>query len=163
MLALFAGALQLNAATDAKSLPKPTGYVSDLSQCGRFRIGQQQLEEFCTRVEQQLGVQFALVTIDTIGDTPIENSRSISSLTGVSAIRKIIQASCSCWSIRDHKSRVEVGRGVEPYVTDGFAGSTLRSMRPDLRASKLWRGPARRCARNGGRNRPGQRRLIYWG
>ena len=27
-----------------------------------------------------------------------------------------------------------MGRGVEPVLTDGFAGSTLRSMRPDLRA-----------------------------
>ncbi|HMF79083.1 MAG TPA: TPM domain-containing protein, partial [Bryobacteraceae bacterium] len=35
---------------------------------------------------------------------------------------------------------IETGRGTEPYITDGFAGGTLRSMRPDLRAGNY--GPA---------------------
>lgn len=119
---------------DIKALPKPTGYVSDLSHVVDS-ASQQQLEEFCTRVEQQLGVQFALVTIDTIGDTPIENfSLDLARSWGVGN-KKDNSGVLLLLVIRDHKSRVEVGRGVEPYVTDGFAGSTLRSMRPDLRAS----------------------------
>ena len=54
------------------SLPAPTGYVSDLAHVVD-PTQKQVLESFCTKVEQQLGVQFALVTIDTLGDEPIEN------------------------------------------------------------------------------------------
>src|SRR5579875_2615060 len=47
-------------AVTAQSLPKPTGYVSDLA--GVVSAPEKQaLEQFCTSVEQQLGVQFALV------------------------------------------------------------------------------------------------------
>ncbi len=37
--------------------------------------------------------------------------------------------------IKDHKDDIETGRGIEPYITDGFAGSTLRAMREELRAA----------------------------
>ena len=42
--------------------------------------------------------------------------------------------------IKDRKSDIEVGRGTEAYLTDGFSGSVLRAMRPDLRAGQY--GPA---------------------
>jgi uncharacterized protein len=38
-------------------------------------------------------------------------------------------------AIKDHKDDIETGRGIEPYITDGFAGSTLRAMRPQLRSA----------------------------
>ena len=91
-------------------------------------------------MEQQLGVQFSLVTIDTLDDTPIENfSIDLARAWGVGA-KKDNLGVLLLLVVKDRKSRVEVGRGVEPYITDGFAGSTLRSMRPDLRASNY--GPA---------------------
>jgi uncharacterized protein len=131
---LLTSPLHLSAATDVNTLPKPTGYVSDIAHV----VGaddKEKLEAFCTRVEQQLGVQFALVTIDTIGDTPIENfSLDLARAWGVGA-KKDNSGVLLLLVVKDRKSRVEVGRGVEPFITDGFAGSTLRSMRPDLRAS----------------------------
>ena len=70
-VSLLLTALQLPGAIDVNSLPKPTGYVSDLAHV--VNAGdKERLEQFCTRVEQQLEVQLALVTIDTIGDMPID-------------------------------------------------------------------------------------------
>jgi uncharacterized protein len=37
-------------------------------------------------------------------------------------------------SINDRRSRLEVGYGLEPVITDGVAGSVLRAIRPALRA-----------------------------
>jgi len=37
-------------------------------------------------------------------------------------------------AIKQRQSNIETGYGIEPYITDGFSGSTLRSMRPQLQA-----------------------------
>jgi uncharacterized protein len=126
-------ACALTAAPDISKLPKPSGYVSDLahvlSQSDVVR-----LDALCARVDQQLGVQFALVTIDTLDDMPIERfTLDLAREWGVGA-KQTNQGILLLLVIKDHKSRIEVGRGAEPFVTDGFAGRTLRSMRPDLRA-----------------------------
>ncbi len=39
-------------------------------------------------------------------------------------------------AVKDHKDDIETGRGIEPYLTDGFSGSTLRAMRPQLRSGE---------------------------
>ncbi len=119
-------------AADVNSLPKPTGYVSDLAHVVD-PADKAALEAFCARVEQELDVQFALVTVDTVGDQPIRDfALDLSRKWGVGD-RKSNQGVLLLLATKDHKDDIETGRGVEPYVTDGFAGSTLRSMRPDLR------------------------------
>lgn len=124
---------------DVNSLPKPTGYVSDLANVVA-PADKEQLETFCAKVEQELGVQFALVTIDTLGDQPIRDfALDLSRKWGVGE-RKTNQGVLLLVVIKDHKDDIETGRGIEPYITDGFAGSTLRSMRPDLREGNY--GPA---------------------
>src|SRR5438270_9327436 len=70
--ALAALCVSLCAGIDPKNLPKPTGYVSDLAHVIDPE-SESVLEDFCTKVERQLGVQFAFVTIDTIGDQPIRD------------------------------------------------------------------------------------------
>jgi uncharacterized protein len=120
-------------AVDVNSLPKPTGYVNDFANV----VGAQdkeQLEEFCTKVEQQLGVQFALVTVDSIGDQPIRDfALDLSRKWGVGS-KQGNQGVVLLLAVKDHKNDIETGRGIEPYIPDGFAGGTLRSMRPQLRA-----------------------------
>lgn len=129
-LGVMAGAVCARA-VDVNSLPKPTGYVSDLAHVVSAD-DKDQLEAFCTSVEQQLGVQFALVTIDTIGDAPIRDfALDLSRKWGVGD-RKTNQGVLLLLAIKDRKSDIETGRGIEPYLTDGFSGSTLRSMRPQL-------------------------------
>lgn len=120
-------------AIDVEKLQQPTGYVSDLA--GVINgDSKAELEDFCTRVERELGVQFALVTVDTLDDRPIRDvALAISRKWGVGS-KKDNQGVLLLLAIKDRKSDIETGRGIEPYITDGFAGSTLRAMRSDLRA-----------------------------
>ncbi len=123
------------AAPDVNALPKPTGYVSDLAHV-IAPADKERLETFCKRVDDQIGVQFALVTIDTIGDEPIDRfSIDLARAWGVGS-KQSNQGILVLLVIKDRKSRVEIGRGAEPYVTDGFAGRTLRAMRPDLESGQ---------------------------
>lgn len=118
---------------DVNSLPKPTGYVSDLAHVVSPEQ-KEELEIFCTRVEQELGVQFALVTIDTLDDQPVRDfALDLFRKWGVGS-KKDNQGVLLLLAVKDHKSDIETGRGIEPYITDGFAGSTLRSTRPQLQA-----------------------------
>jgi uncharacterized protein len=133
LLVLFLLAQSAFGALDAKKLPKPTGYVSDLGNVVDA-AHKQQLEEFCTNVEQQLGVQFALVTIPSLEDQPIRQFALDLFRTWGVGDRKTNQGVLLLLAIKDRQSDIETGRGIEPYLTDGFSGSTLRSMRPELRA-----------------------------
>lgn len=120
-------------AVDVGSLPKPTGYVSDFAHVVTPQQ-KQTLEEFCTQIERNLGVQFALVTIDTLDDQPIRDvALELARKWGIGS-KKDNQGVLLLVVINDHKDDIETGRGIEPYITDGFAGSTLRSMRPELRS-----------------------------
>lgn len=131
-MVLCALAAQSLLAVDVNSLPKPTGYVSDLAHVVDA-ADKDQLEAFCTKVEQELGVQFALVTIDSLGDQPLRDfAIDLARKWGVGD-RKSNQGVLLLLVIKDHRDDIETGRGIEPYITDGFAGSTLRAMRPQLR------------------------------
>lgn len=120
-------------AIDISKLPQPTGYVSDLAHVVDAE-SKQTLEDFSAAVEQQLGVQLAFVTIDSLDDRPIRDvALEIGRKWGVGD-RKTNQGVLLLLAIKDRKSDIETGRGIEPYLTDGFSGGTLRAMRPDLRA-----------------------------
>ncbi len=117
---------------DVNSLPKPTGYVSDLAHVVSAS-DKETLEDFCTKVERELGVQLALVTIDSVDDQPIRDvALQLARKWGVGD-RKSNQGVLLLLAIKDHKDDIDTGRGIEPYLTDGFSGSTLRAMRPELR------------------------------
>ena len=118
-------------AVDLSSIPKPTGYVSDLANVLNAS-DKEALESLCTKVDQQLGAQFAIVTIKTLGDEPIEDfTLDLGRKWGVG--NKKNEGLLLLLVIQDHKDRIEVGRGLEPYITDGFSGETLRDMRPLMR------------------------------
>ncbi len=129
-MALLAPALAL----DLKTL-KPEGYLSDFSHV----VGpadKQRIEQYCGEVERATGAQMALVTIDTLDGAPIEDfTNSLFRQWGVGKKGKD-EGVLLLLVIKDHKSRVEVGYGLEPVLPDGFAGGTLRAMRPALRAGQ---------------------------
>ncbi len=126
-------------AINVDTLPKPTGYVSDLAHVVD-EASKQQLESFCAAVEAQLGVQFAFVTVDSVDDRPIRDvALDISRKWGVGD-RKTNQGVLLLLAVKDRKSDIETGRGIEPYLTDGFSGGTLRAMRPDLQAGNYGAG-----------------------
>ena len=126
-------ATALVGAVDLSSIPKPKGYVSDLANV-LTPTDKDQLEVFCQKVEHQLNAQFAIVTIKSLNGEPIENfSLDLARKWGVGPKGKD-QGLLLLLVIQDRKQRIEVGRGLEPEITAGFAGDTLRDMRPLLRA-----------------------------
>jgi uncharacterized protein len=132
VLLLFAVAVSF--AEDLSKFPKPTGYVSDLANV-ISASDKEDLESFCKKVETQLGAQFAIVTIKTLDGQPIEGfSNDLFRKLGVGP-KASNQGLLILLAIQDHKQRIEVGRGLEPYITDAFAGETERDMRPLERAN----------------------------
>src|SRR5271165_6321479 len=137
LLALLA-ALPLAAKVDVDSL-KATGYLNDYAHVVD-PASKAEIEQFCYRVQQELGVQIAVVTLETVEDEPMEDF-------GIRLFRhfkigdaKTNQGILMVLAVKDRKSDIEVGRGTEAFLTDGFSGSVLRAMRPELRAGQY--GPA---------------------
>ncbi len=124
-----------SAAADVNSLPEPTGYVNDYAHVVDAQ-SKETLEQFCARVDHELGVQLAFVTVDTVGDTPIRDFGLELGRKWKIGYKNTNQGALLLIAVQDHKTDLEIERGLEPYVTDGFSGSTLRAMRPDLRAGQ---------------------------
>ena len=111
---------------------RPQGYVSDFAHVldaeSRARI-----DEYCGQVEKVTGAQMALVTIDTIGDTPLEDfSIDLFRKWGVGK-KGQDEGVMLLLVVKDRRDRIEVGYGLEDVLPDGFAGQTLREIRPELR------------------------------
>ncbi len=122
------------AAADLTEL-RPEGYVSDFARV-LDPAARANLERYCGQVEAQTGVQIAVLTLDTIQDQPLEDvANDIFQKWGIGKKGKD-EGILLLLVTRDRKMRLEVGYGLEPIIPDGFAGSVLRAMRPDLKESR---------------------------
>lgn len=122
-------------AVDWKEL-KPQGYVSDFSGVVDA-ASKAELEAYCGSVERSTGAQIALVTIPTLEGEPAEDvANTIFRAWGVGQKGKN-EGILLLLVTQDHRSRLEVGYGLEPYIPDGMAGSVLREMRPALRQNQF--------------------------
>jgi uncharacterized protein len=109
----------------AQDFPQPVGYVDDFAEMlsSDFRDS---LEENLSQFEEETSVEIAVVTINSLEGTYIEDY----------AVRLFEQ-----WGIgkkeadnglllliakEDREFRIEVGYGLEPIITDGRAGKILR-------------------------------------
>ena len=116
--------------------PHPEGYVSDFAQA-MDPASKSQLEAYGAIVEKSTGVQMAFVTIPTLEGEPIEDvANNLFRAWGVGQKGKD-EGIMMLLSIADHKSRLEIGYGLEPILPDGLAGSILREMRPALRQNDV--------------------------
>jgi uncharacterized protein len=116
---------------DWKAL-QPQGYVSDFA--GAIDPGtRDQLGRYCAAVERATGAQMALVTVPTLEGEPIEDvANTLFRAWGIGQRGKN-EGILLLVAIGDRRSRLEVGYGLEPSITDGLSGSILREMRPALR------------------------------
>ena len=114
---------------------KPQGYVSDFARV--IDAGtRDRLENYCGIVERSTGAQIALVTIPSLEGEPIEDvANTIFRAWGVGQKGKD-EGIMLLLAIRDRRSRLEVGYGLEPILPDGLDGSILREMRPALRQQR---------------------------
>ncbi len=114
---------------------RPQGYVSDFA--GVLQPEERrQLEQYCARLEQTTGVQLALVTLRTLHGEPIEDvANALFRAWGIGR-KATNEGALLLLAIGERRSRLEVGYGLEPILPDGYAGSILRAMRPELRAQR---------------------------
>ena len=126
------------AAVDVRAL-KPEGYVSDFARV-IDAASRSQLEQYALRVERMTGAQMAFVTLDTLDNEPVEDVANnlyrawgIGQKQGESRDAGVLVL----LAVKDHRSRIEVGRGLEGTITDGTAGGILREMRPALRQGQF--------------------------
>lgn len=79
------------------------------------------------------GVQIALLTVSTTDDEPIDDfSHRVASAWGGGQHGRDNGVLVTL-AINDHRSRIEVGRGLEASLTDGTARQLLDEVRPALR------------------------------
>ncbi len=114
---------------------KPEGYLSDYAHVVDPEA-KQKIEQYCHAVEATLGVQIALVTIDSLDGQPIDDFSIRLARHFQPGQKEKNTGVLVLLAIKDHQSRIEVGYGVEPDLTDGMSGSILRSLRPQLQASQ---------------------------
>ena len=129
VLAIFSCAFAL--ALDTSKL-KPTGYVNDFAHVIDARSAAE-IEAYCGSVERATGAQFAIVTVDTLEDEPVEDvAVRLFKEWGIGK-KGTDEGLLVLLAIKDHKNRIELGYGLEPIISDGDAGSILRGIRPILR------------------------------
>ncbi len=118
---------------------KPVGYVSDFAgvvdESSRAR-----LEQYCASLEQTTGVQLAIVTVPDLNGEPVDQvANDLFRKWGIGQKGKD-NGVLLLLAIADRRSRLELGYGLEPAITDGLAGDVLRSMQPYLRAGQYGDG-----------------------
>jgi len=129
VLAVLCGSLAFGLDT---SKLKPTGYVNDFAHAIDARSAAE-IETYAGNVERATGVQFAIVTVDTLEDDPVEDvANRLFTEWGIGK-KTTNEGLLILLAIKDHKNRVEVGYGLEPIIPDGYAGGVLRGIRPILR------------------------------
>jgi len=111
---------------------QPRGYVNDFANV----IGpaaSAELERYAAAVEKATGAQFAFVTLPRLEGEPIEDVANLLYRRWGVGQKGKNEGVLILLAIAERRSRVEVGYGLEPILTDGSAGSLLRDMRPALR------------------------------
>jgi uncharacterized membrane protein YgcG len=127
LLAMF-----LSFATQAQDFT-PTNWVSDL---GNFYTPEQEanLNSTISAYEKKTSIEIGVITIDSLGDNSIEqfaldqfNRLGIGKKGADNGILIV-------FSMKDRKSRIEVGNGMEAFFTDGDSHDALQVVKPHFRA-----------------------------
>lgn len=112
---------------------KPQGYVNDFAGVLRSEAVEE-LNAACARVEKATGVQMALVILPSLEGEPIEDVANLLFRKWGVGQKQKNEGLLLLISVRDRRTRLEVGYGLESVIPDGYAGWVLREMRPYLRA-----------------------------
>jgi uncharacterized protein len=111
---------------------QPQGYVSDfagvIDTASRVRI-----DAYCAAVEKATGAQLAFVALPELGGEPVEDVANLLYRKWGIGKKGENNGALLLLSVRDKRSRLEVGYGLEPILPDGAAGELLRAMRPALK------------------------------
>ncbi|MGD0963391.1 MAG: TPM domain-containing protein [Candidatus Acidiferrales bacterium] len=125
----FAAARALAQAQD--QLPV-NGYVNDFAKVLSPQT-QNQLAALCTELNQKTQAQVVVVTIKSLGGTPIEDySIALATRLGIGP-KQSNRGVLILLAVDDHRYRIEVGYGLEEVLPDGKVGGIGRQAVPYLR------------------------------
>lgn len=116
----------ISASVFAGDIPRPVGFVNDFADIIPADV-KNRLEEKLRQYEKQTSIEVAVVTISSLnGETVEDYTIQLARSWGVGKKQKnngvvILVAP------NERKMRIEVGYGVEPYLTDGQAGEIIRN------------------------------------
>ncbi len=114
---------------------QPQGYLSDFANVVDA-TSKQNIEIYCARLQKATGAQIAIVTLSSLDGEPLADvANDLFRRWGIGQ-KGEDNGLLFLLVINDRLTRLEVGRGLEPYITDGRSGATLRQMRPALRESR---------------------------
>lgn len=125
-------------APSAASL-KPSGFVNDFAHV-LSPSSAQELEQRARLLNQQLKVQVAMVTVPSVGNSDVfDYSLALAQSWGIGAKTAANGQDKDTGilillAIQDHKYQVQIGYGLEPYITDADAGTWMRALVPQLRS-----------------------------
>jgi len=112
---------------------QPQGYVNDFAEV-LDEPTRAQLNAYCARLEQATGAQLALVTLKSTEGEPVEDVANLLYRQWGVGQKGKNEGALVLFVINDRRTRIEVGYGLEPVMTDGYVGGLLRSIRPALRS-----------------------------
>lgn len=111
------------------------GYINDFADV-LDPATEQDLNRYLGAVDRSTSAQIAIVTLNTLEDEPIEDfANNLFRHWGIGR-KETDEGLLLLLVVNDRQSRLEVGRGLEPIITDGTSGSLLREMRPALRGNR---------------------------
>ncbi|MBS1834713.1 MAG: TPM domain-containing protein [Acidobacteria bacterium] len=143
ILCLLAAAVALVAQQVPAQYEKPAGYLSDFAHVVNAADADA-IEQYASSLRTATGVEVALVTVRTLNGEPVEDfANNLFRKWGIGQ-KGSNEGLLILLAIDDRKSRVEVGYGLEPILTDGYVGSVQRRIRPDLQGGNY--GTALRTA-----------------
>ena len=115
-------------------IQKPHNYIND--SVGVLSASVRSLLERSAReLDQKTNSQIAVLIIESLNGEPIERfSIDLATRWGIGSRAQGDTGVLLLLVIKDRKSRIEVGYGLEGILPDGLAGEILRDMRPHLQA-----------------------------
>lgn len=118
-------------ALDVNSLT-PEGHVSDFARV--LDAGTKaRIENYCRRVKEATKAEIAIVTVRKLDDEPIADvANTLYRKWGIGG-KATNEGVLFLISMEDRKTRLEVGYGLEPVISDGALGGILRQIRPAMR------------------------------
>ncbi|HLF04923.1 MAG TPA: TPM domain-containing protein [Dehalococcoidia bacterium] len=140
LLPLLLALVWTSAALAQGSLPQPEGYVNDFAQVIPDDV-EAGLEDSLRRFEEETTVELAVVTVPDLGGASIEDySVRLFSQWGIGKQGED-NGVLLVLAVADREVRIEVGYGMEPYLTDGQTGRILDTqVLPELRQDNYAQG-----------------------
>jgi uncharacterized protein len=102
---------------------------------------EQRLETILENVQQRAGIEFAVVTVKTIGDREVfDYGLAIARGWGIGPGSGEKEGLLLLVAVDDHKYNIQVSRHLEGDLPDGMTGEVNRRMRPAFREGDYGRG-----------------------